>query len=457
MTDAGLGIDLGLTGVRAALVRPDGSVIARAGPTAPPGDAREWPAAVAHAARSALDSGASSGLRVVAIAVAGAGPQPIAVDERLEPLLPSVLTAHDRRPAMERERLASQCGVTVEALVDHAIPVMHWWRRHVPDAFGRAAYALDATGFLVSWLTGVPTMDRITREDYVLPRLEPPLRIPPAREPLEVAGPLAPAAAAAMGLAAGVPVAVGTYDSWVDLESVGGESRILLGSTMIVATESQVEASTAGDLRSVGLPGGQRALSGWTSAAGSTIAWSRARFGDADVGALEPGAGGLLALPYLDGERTPVWDPDARGAIVGLSTGTSAAQLGRAFLDAVALSARDVVERMRRLGHAPTRYRVSGGGIHDSAWVQATSDALSAELDVVDITGGVGAAVFALRAVGHDPAVPVVRTISPQPRATQRYDELYPRYRELYPALRATMAGLAGSMSAATSDCRARR
>ena len=101
-------------------------------------------------------------------------------------------------------------------------------------------------------------MDRITREDYVLPRLEPPLRIPPAREPLEVAGPLAPATAAAMGLAAGVPVAVGTYDSWVDLESVGGESRILLGSTMIVATESQVEASTAGDLRSVGLPGGQR-------------------------------------------------------------------------------------------------------------------------------------------------------------------------------------------------------
>jgi xylulokinase len=325
------------------------------------------------------------------------------------------------------------------------MPVMHWWRRHVPDVFGRTAYALDATGFLVSWLTGVPAMDRITREDYVLPRLEPPLRIPPAREPLEVAGSLTPAAAAAMGLPAGVPVAVGTYDSWVDLESIGGESRILLGSTMVVATESHVEASAAGDLRSVGLPGGERALSGWTSAAGSTIAWSRARFGDAeDVGGLEPGAGGLLALPYLDGERTPVWDPDARGAVVGLSTGTSAAELVRAFLDAVALSARDVVERMRELGHAPARYRVSGGGIHDSAWVQATSDALSAELDVVDITGGVGAAVFALRAVGHDPPVPVVRTISPRPQATQRYDELYPRYRGLYPALRATMAGLAG-------------
>jgi len=445
MTDAGLGIDLGLSGVRAAVIGTDGSVLARSiGPANRPGDAREWPGAVAHAARLALESGPASGVRVVAVAVAAAGPQPIAVDERLDPLLPSVLTAHDHRPAAERERLAARLGLTPGALLDHALPVMEWWREHAPDAFGHAAHTLDATGFLVAWLTGLPVMDRIPRDDYVLAGLDPPVPIPAAREPLAVAGPLAPAAAAAIGVGAGAPVAVGTYDSWVDLESTGGASRILLGSTMIVATQAHVDAAAAGDLRSLVLPGGERVVSGWTSSAGSTIAWSRDAFGVVDVAGLEPGAGGLLALPYLEGERTPIWDPDARGAVVGLTTATSAAQLGRAFLDAVALSARDIVERMRGLGHAPARWRVSGGGIHDSAWLQATSDALAAELDVVDVTGGVGAAVFALRAAGHDPAVPVVRTIGPQPKAAGRFDELYPVYRELYPRLQRTMAALAG-------------
>ena len=183
-------------------------------------------------------------------------------------------------------------------------------------------------------------------------------------------------------------------------------------------------------------------LAGWTSAAGSTIAWARERFGRDGTADLVPGAGGLVALPYLDGERTPVWDPDARGAVVGLTGGTSSAELGRAFVDAVALSARDIVERMRELGHRPTRWRAAGGGIHDPIWLQATSDALAAELEVVDVTSGVGAGIFGLRAAGLEPAVPVARTISPRADATARYDRLYPIYREMYAPLRTTMAAL---------------
>ena len=449
MTEAALGIDFGLTGARAAVVGLDGAILGRSSP--PPGphlpgaasDARTWPAEVARAARSALESGPASRARIVAIAVAAAGPQPLPVDDRLQPLLPSQLTALDRRPIAEREWLATQRGVVAGALTDHAMPTQLWWREHAPDAFGRAAYVLDATGYLVSWLTGRPAMDRITREDYVLPGLEPPLPIPAPEEPLAAAGPLAAEAAAAIGIDPGVTVAIGTYDSWVDLEQHGGTSRLLLGSTMVVATEALVDASAAGDLRCVVLPGGERALGGWTTAAGSTIAWARARFGGEHIGELPPGAGGLLALPYLDGERAPVWDPHARGAVVGLTTRTSAAELGRAFLDAVALSARDIVERMRGLGHAPVRWRVGGGGIHDTGWLQATSDALSAELDVVDVTGGVGTALFALRAAGHDPSVPVERTVAPEPATARRYDQLYPLYRELYAPLRATMGALA--------------
>ena len=183
-------------------------------------------------------------------------------------------------------------------------------------------------------------------------------------------------------------------------------------------------------------------LAGWTSAAGSTIAWARDRFGRDGLADLLPGAGGLVAVPYLDGERTPVWDPDARGAIVGLTCGTSSAELGRAFVDAVALSARDILERMPGLEHRPGRWQAAGGGIHDPIWLQATSDALEAELDAVDVTSGIGAAVFGLRAAGLDPIVPVVRTVSPHAAAVDRYERLYPLYRELYGPLRPTMAAL---------------
>jgi sugar (pentulose or hexulose) kinase len=97
------------------------------------------------------------------------------------------------------------------------------------------------------------------------------------------------------------------------------------------------------------------------------------------------------------------------------------AELERAILDGVALSGRDIAERMREAGHDPGRWRCGGGGVHHPAWLQAASDALRAPIEAHDITGGVAAAVFGLRSLGADPAVPVVRTVEPdrpEPTAT---------------------------------------
>jgi xylulokinase len=441
MTAVGLGIDLGLTGARAAFVRTDGVVLGRSiAPAAASANPGGWPTAVTRAVREAAAD--VPNIEVAAIGVAAAGPQPVLLDERLEPLVSTYLTALDRRPTAERVRLAATAGLPAGELLDHALPTILWWRENEREAFTAAAHVVDATGYLVAWLTGQLAMDRITHADYALAGLEPPLPVPAASEPLAVAGALRPDAASEIGVSAGVPVAVGTYDSWVDLESAGGDSRVLLGSTMVLATSTTLAPGVAGDLRCVEMPGGARMLAGWTSAAGSTIAWARGRFGRDGLDDLLPGAGGLIAVPYLDGERTPVWDPDARGAIVGLTNGTSSAELGRAFVDAVALSARDIVERMPGLEHRPGRWRAAGGGIHDLVWLQATSDALEAELDAVDITSGIGAAVFGLRAAGLDPHIPVVRTVSPRAEAVDRYKRLYLVYRELYEQLRSTMGAL---------------
>ena len=293
---------------------------------------------------------------------------------------------------------------------------------------------LDTTGLLVGWLTGEPVIDRITAADY---GDDPIVPIPRAQEPTAIAGTLTAAAAAEFGLELGVPATVGTYDSWIDIDALGTPG-LLLGTTMVVATDTDLKPGTAGDLRVVDAVRG-RVLSGWTSAAGASIDWASERFDVEDVATLEPGAGGLLALPYLDGERTPVWDADARGAILGLTGATSSVQLVRAMLDGVVLSARDIVERMRAAGHDPGRWRAGGGGVHNAAWLQATADALRRPIDAVDITGGVAAALFGLRALGADPAVPVVWTVDPEPARADRFDRLYDLYQGLYPRLVDTM------------------
>jgi xylulokinase len=451
MTGAALGIDVGLSGARAALVAADGRVVARARPwkdgdgaDATTDDAAAWFGEVAESVIAILAD--VDAPRPEVITVTGAGCRPVLVDADLRPLLPARLAAHDTRPAAQRARLAPALGISLGELADHALPTVLWWQENEPQAVAQAAWVLDTAGLLAGWLTGEPVMDRITAADYWLPGIDPPVPVPEPRDPLAVAGTLTPEAAHALALAPGIPVIVGTYDSYVDLHVLAGsdtdEGCILLGTTMVIATDTDMTDADAGQLRVVDLPGGRRVLAGWTSAAGASIEWSADRFRAPGSPDLDPGAGGLLVLPYLDGERTPVWDAAARGAILGVTTATTSAQLERAVLDGVALSARDIVERMRSLGHSPARWRAGGGGALLDDWLQATSDVLDATVEAVDITGGVAAALFGLRAIGGEAAVPVVATAEPDARRTRRFDQLYELYRDLYPRLAPTLHAL---------------
>lgn len=436
-----LGIDVGLTGVRAAVATADGRLLGRArvavSPRFPaPGraeaDARDWAAgALAAGVAAVAEAGVSA---VDAVGLGALGPAPVLVDERLEPLAPALLFSLDTRAEAERERL----GVTH----DHALPKLLWWAEHEP-AFAGAAWALDATGYVVSSLTGRPVMDAITRLDYG----EPPLPVPEPVEPLAVAGGLTRDAARALGVAAGTPVAAGTYDTYVDVAGVGvrrpGDACVLLGSTLVLC-RAVAEPVECPGLELAPYPGEGFLLGGWTTAGGATIDWFARTLGAAgDARGLEPGAGGLLALPYLAGERTPVRDPDARGVVLGLTLATTAVELRRAAVDAVALSARDHDERLAAAGLSPEWWIAGGGGTRDEAWLHATADALGAPLAVAAHAGeAVGPARLALRAVGVEPETPTAFTVEPDAARHERYGELYELYRGLHPALADLMHAL---------------
>ncbi len=348
------------------------------------------------------------------VAVCALGPAPILVDASLEPLTPALLFSLDRRAEAERKRL----GTTH----DHALPKLLWWREHDPSVWKRAASALDLTGFLVARLTGNAVQDSITRADYEHATEEPPLPLPEPLDPIAQAGGVRAEAARALGLAAGTPVATGTYDTYADIAAAGvrrpGDACVLLGSTLVIGRAVEEPLECPG-LEASRYLGAGFFLGGWTATAGVALDWFRQEFGAVDgTESVEPDAKGVLVLPYLAGERTPVWDPHASGVVVGLSLETGRADLYRALVDGIALSARDHVERLKNVGMEPSRWRASGGGTQDETWLAATCDAIGAPLEVVEHAHeAVGPAVLALRAMGADVSLPGCPRAHAQSRA----------------------------------------
>jgi len=224
-----LGIDIGLTGVRAAVVRQDGELLGggRRGHTrAVLADGRaehdpaDWLDGMAAATRAALAQ--ARGVRPAALGIAALGPAPVLVDRGLEPLTPALLFSLDRRAEPQRRRMVGDLSAAAAlATGDNALPKLAWWREHVPEVFARAAWGLDATGFLVGWCTGVPVMDTVTAADYELPGVRAPVPLPVPIAPTALAGRLGERPARRLGLEPGLPVTAGTYDSFADLAAAG--------------------------------------------------------------------------------------------------------------------------------------------------------------------------------------------------------------------------------------------
>ena len=450
MSLAALGLDLGLSGARAAVVDESGELLGRgrvagkprqAGPAER--DPEEWYEETIAAGRMALDEAGHPG--IAAIGVGALGPCPVLLDAALRPLAPAPLFSLDQRAEATRQRLMAAHGLSPEALgPDHALPKLHWWHEREPALIGRATCVVDATGFLVARLTGRAVMDPITAEDYTAPGIAPPVPLPPLARADSLAGSLLPGTAERLGLPPGVPVAVGSYDSYVDIWGSGarkpGERCIVLGSTLILGRV------TAGPEHAPGLRcqphiGEGRFLGGWTSAAGSLLDWSRGLLGDgaadrAPLASLMPGAGGLVLLPYFAGERAPVWDPAARGAILGATLATTGQELARAAIDGVALSALDIATRLPGRDDTAGAWRLAGGGARNEVLAQALADALGETLALLAHPGEATApALLAFAAIGRTVLPRIERRLAPDPARHARFARLYAIYRGLYPAL----------------------
>jgi xylulokinase len=461
-----IGLDLGTTEVKAGLVTLDGRLLALArsgydldlGPA--PGRAEQdpggWWSAVVGAVRALR---AADLAEVTGIAVDGHGPTLVATDARGEATRPAI-TFLDTRSADEAEALTAATGVRGWSL--GGLPAALWVERHEPAVAAGTRWYLSTWEWLVLRLTGVAAAPLVP--DQVVPDREcvasvgiPTDRLPPPARTGDVVGELTPAAAEALGLRAGTPVIGGTVDAFASY----------LGAGLLEAGDAYDPGGSAGGFgvywdHMVEVPGGfvtpapiegMFSVGAAMAATGRALEWYRdAVLGDtiaieallAEAEATPPGADGLVFLPYLAGERSPIWDPDARGVLAGLTLGHGRGHIARAIVEASALAIRHVSAPMLAAGVRVTEMRVCGGPARSPFWNAVKADVTGFPVAVPAVleTAVLGSAILAATGTGAHrdlraaiaAMTRIVDRIEPRRELEPVYTRVFEAYLGLYPA-----------------------
>ncbi len=473
-----IGLDLGTQSCKAVVCDPGLAVLGRGrvacAPRFPrPGwaeqDPQLWMDALGPAIGQALAAAARDPRDVVALAVTGQLDGLVAVDGD-GGALGACLIWLDRRataelPPLDAERFLAVTGQVADA--SHLAAKARWWDRHHPSP--RAAAFHQPVSFVVEHLTGARVLDPAQASTTMLWDLDAgawsaelcaafaiePTRLPAVAAAGSCAGRLTARGAALTGLPVGIAVAVGTGDDFATPLGAGlvvGELACVLGTAEVVGARSPVPVRDRGRLvETHGYPAGGFFIEnpGWL--AGGALEWLGGLLGrdaaaiDAAAAAAPAGAGGVAFLPALGGAMTPVWDPDARGAFVGLTPAHGAPHLCRAVYEACAYAMRDVADRLAALRVPLASIRLLGGGARSTTWAAIRADAsgLPVTVPVDGDSAPIGAAMCAAVAAGLHRELAAAAAALPSPRATidpdpsrrALHDAGHARYRALFTAL----------------------
>ncbi|MDQ7906045.1 FGGY-family carbohydrate kinase [Phytohabitans sp. ZYX-F-186] len=472
-----LGIDVGTSSTKGVLVRPDGEIVASASrahefdlprPGWAEHDADQiWWGDFVAIARSLTAPLAEP---VTAVGVSGIGPVLQPTDERDRPLRPAILYGIDTRAGQEIDELNAELGADAIAeragapLTSQAIgPKLRWLRRHEPEVWRRTRRIHMANSYLVRRLTGeyvldhhsasqaIPLYDsrKLDWADGWAAAIAEHIELPRLAWPAETAGLVTATAAAETGIPAGTPVTTGTIDAWTEALSVGvrrpGDVMLMYGTTMFIIAALDARRVSPPLWGTVGTFPGTFSLAAGMATSGATADWVRRLAGQpdfaglaAEAGQSPPGANGLLMLPYLAGERSPLFDPDARGILAGLTLRHGRGDVYRAALEATAYGVRHNLESFAEAGAEPRRLVAVGGGTTGGLWTRIVSDVLQRpqSLCATPIGACLGAAYLAALTAGADVDIdawnPVVTLVEPDPAHAAVYDEGYALYRRLY-------------------------
>ena len=426
---------------------------------------------------------------VAAIAFSGQMMGAVPVDGGCNPVCNAIIWA-DQRATGQIERVAERIDpARVYSITGHRLSPsysagkMAWLRDAEPDAYGRTAKFLQAKDFLIARLTGAFATDpsdasgtnlydlrQGTWSGEIVEAFEIPAdKLPEIRGSTEVAGEVRQAVAEETGLRAGTPVVMGGGDGSCAATGAGvvgeGLAYNYIGSSSWIAIASP-EPILDPEMRTftwAHLVPGMFSPCGTMQAAGSSYQWARDELARSETAVADslgistyellnqeilqspPGARGLLFLPYLLGERSPRWNPNARGAFVGLTIRHRHDDLLRAVLEGITFNLCVILDAFRRQGASIEALRVIGGGARGAVWNGIMADIFGVpvqRLTLLEEATSMGAAVAGGVAVGIwrdfsqvDRMVGVESEVQPDQERRALYAELYDTFNRTYEAL----------------------
>ena len=486
-----LGIDIGTSSCKVALFRPDGSVAAAGESEYPVSyprkgwaeqDPRDWWNGVCHAVRGMIGESGINPAGIAGIGVDGQSWSAIALDAAGEVLCPTPIWTDTRgaeicRETAERlgeDRLFGLSGNPAQP--GYTWPKILWYKQNRPEVFKKTERILQSNSYIVYRMTGEITQD--LSQGYGLAcfdmrkgcwdgeaceALGIPRNFLPQIVPChQTVGKLTREAAEQTGLTAGIPVAAGGLDAACGT----------LGAGVIFPGQTQEQGGQAGGMsicigRYAADPRlilgfhvvpGRWLLQGGTTGGGGALKWLREtmcpELSFEQMSALaekEPaGSGGVTFLPYMAGERSPIWNPNACGVFFGLNFGVTRGRMIRACMEGVAYALRHNLETAESAGAGVETLRAMGGSANSRVWTQIKADVTGCCIEVpgsdtattlgAAILAGVGAGVYGSFEEAAGQTVLVRKTYEPETANRAVYDRGYEIYRKLYENLEGLMA-----------------
>jgi xylulokinase len=502
-----LGIDIGTSRVKAALFDAGGRLVgfgcsgSYSFDAPNPGwsqmDPELWWEGTREAIRNACGESGRSPADVAAVGLSVLFPSFIPLDADGKALYPAILYNDQRSGAQVRRILKIIPRDEYQAIIGNvlvpgncAVSGIAWLREEELGVYRRAVTLGFTNTYVLSRFTGAASTDTTTASVSGLTDIRSPWRwsadlcarlsidrerLPRIRGPAETAGGVSREAAEQTGLKTGTPVVCGCGDAVASGFGGGflkkGTAVYTSGSTDCVVVST---GAPAGDRRWVTFgfePRRSWGAIGTSTSSGASVEWFlRAvlgagyvrRAGNQDggctdryaemldlVSSCEAGSGGMIFVPYLQGERTPVWDPRERGMFVGLTPRASMATLARAVFEGTAFALRHVIESADNVSPIPVGEILAvGGGTKNDLWNRIKADVLQVPLKVLEFqeTGSLGAALLAGVGAGiygsydeaSNVALEVNRTkqIDPDPGKRDLYDELFSIYVKIHPKMK---------------------
>ncbi|MFD8768736.1 xylulokinase [Microbacterium oxydans] len=488
--------DLGTTGNKASLHHDDGRIAASVTVAYPAHFAAggvaeqnpdDWWNAVVAATRDLIARTSTPTSDIVGLVVSGQMMGAVLLDAEGEPARPAIIWADTRAGAQQRELEDAIGAERAYGILGHrlnptySVEKIMWVRDNEPDVWARVRRVCVAKDFIVLRLTGRLATDRSdasgtnaygqaagTWSDEVLraARLDRAL-FPEILESTQIAGALTDAAAAALGLHTGVRVVMGGGDG--PLAAVGsGVVAPEDGAYVCLGTSSWISFAADAPLHDPGMRTftfdnvvpGSFVPTATMQAGGASVQWiAEALSPDPahpETGRLTAEASAdvdtddLYFLPYLLGERSPLWDPDARGAFVGLSRHHGRAHLVRAVLEGTAFNLLSCIQAFRASGAVIDRIDAVGGGAQSDVYLSVLADVWGVPVrrrTIVEEANSLGAAVTAAVGLGITDfsaaraLSEVTAEFTPDAGRHAVYAERHARFTDAYAALAPWFAG----------------